>query len=251
VAIKARDKRQSPHVIRHKTLREESMRKHDVAKLAASAALVAVPLMISSLSVAQAPPPRPPAVLAPSLPVSHLVDLMTAPGATALDAKWRVSDVKIVEVPAIQGAMPQYKTTYNIEPRAGAADFDDSKWPVIEPKDLAARRSGGHVAFMWYRTGLTIPAKLGEFDPSGAEVVLNVTVDDYAEVWVNGAIPGRAGYLSPATIQGHNMPNRVVLTTAAKAGEKFQIAVFGINGPISMAPANTVWFRQAQVEFYK
>jgi gluconolactonase len=69
--------------------------------------------------------------------------------------------------------------------------------------------------------------------------------------WVNGAIPGRSGYPSPATIQGHNMPNRVVLSTGVKAGDKFQIAVFGINGPISMAPANTVWFRQATMEFYK
>ena len=59
------------------------------------------------------------------------------------------------------------------------------------------------------------------------------------------------GYPSPATIQGHNMPNRVVLSTGVKAGNKFQIAVFGINGPISMAPANTVWFRQATMEFYK
>ena len=79
--------------------------------------------------------------------------------------------------------------------------------------------------------------------------VLTVTVDDYAEVWVNGAIPGRSGYPSPATIQGHNMPNRVVLSTGVKAGDKFQIAVFGINGPISMAPANTVWFRQATWSF--
>jgi hypothetical protein len=47
------------------------------------------------------------------------------------------------------------------------------------------------------------------------------------------------------------MPNRVVLSTGVKAGDKFQIAVFGINGPISMAPANTVWFRQATMEFYK
>ena len=41
------------------------------------------------------------------------------------------------------------------------------------------------------------------------------------------------------------------LTVCVKAGDKFQIAVFGINGPISMAPANTVWFRQATMEFYK
>ena len=48
----------------------------------------------------------------------------------------------------------------------GGADFDDSKWPVIELKDLTARRSGGHIAFMWYRTPLTIPAKIDDFDPS-------------------------------------------------------------------------------------
>jgi gluconolactonase len=176
---------------------------------------------------------------------------MTAQGSAIFEAQWKVSDVKIVEVPAIQGAMPQYKTTYNIEPRAGGIDFDDSKWSIIEPKDLAARRSGGHVAFMWYRANMTIPAKIGDFDPSGAVAVLSVTVDDYAEVWINGAIPGRSGYPSPATIQGHNMPNRVVISTGVKPGDKFQIAIFGINGPISLAPANTVWFRDARMEFYK
>jgi gluconolactonase len=176
---------------------------------------------------------------------------MTAQGSAIFDAQWKVSDVKIVEVPAIQGAMPQYKTTYNIEPRAGGIDFDDSKWPIIEPKDLAARRSGGHVAFMWYRANVTIPAKIGDFDPSGAVAVLSVTVDDYAEVWINGTIPGRSGYPSPATIQGHNMPNRVVISTGVRPGDKFQIAIFGINGPISLAPANTVWFREARMEFYK
>jgi hypothetical protein len=227
------------------------MRKTILGSLIAGAALAALPLLLATFSVAQAPPPRPAPIMPPGIPPSHVVDLMTTPGAAALGAQWRVSDVKIVEVPAIQGAMPQYKTTYSIEPRAGGADFDDSKWPTIEPKDLAARRSGGHVAFMWYRTPLTIPAKIGDFDPAGAVAVLTVTVDDYAEVWVNGAIPGRSGYPSPATIQGHNMPNRVVLGTGVKSGDKFQIAVFGINGPISMAPANTVWFREARMEFYK
>src|SRR6202030_1871527 len=99
--------------------------------------------------------------------------------------------VKVKEVRAIEGVAA--KTTYDIDPHAGGTDFDDSKWPVIEAKDLAARRSGGPVAFMWYRASLTIPAKIGEFDPAGAVVVFRVTVDDYAEVWVNGAIPGRSG----------------------------------------------------------
>jgi hypothetical protein len=38
---------------------------------------------------------------------------------------------------------------------------------------------------------------------------------------------------------------------AANAGDKFQVAVFGINGPISVAPSNFVWFREARIDFYK
>src|SRR5580704_16037488 len=225
------------------------MHRNSLGNLLAAGVLGFVSLAAATISVAQAPPPQP-AQMPPGLPPTLVLDLMTPEGASALGAQWRVSDVKVKEVPIIEGTTTQNKMTYDIDPHAGGADFDDSKWPVIEPKDLAARRSGGHVAFMWYRTPLTIPAKIGDFDPSGAVVVLTVTVDDYAEVWVNGAIPGRSGYPSPATIQGHNMPNRVVLSTGVKAGDKFQIAVFGINGPISMAPANTVWFRQATMEFY-
>ena len=228
------------------------------SRLIAFAALVAAPLLAGSILIAQsqplAVPPLPPApapIMPPVLVPGHVVDLMTTPGAAALGAHWRVSDVKIVEVPAIQGAMPQYKTTYNIEPRAGAANFDDSKWPTIEAKDLSARRSGGHIAFMWYRAMLTMPAKIGAFDTANAVAVLNVLVDDYAEVWINGDIPRRSGYPSPATMQGHNMPNRVVLSTKVSAGDKFQVAIFGVNGPISVAPANSIWFREAKLQFYK
>ena len=78
-----------------------------------------------------------------------------------------------------------------------------------------------------------------------------MNVDDYAEIWVNGELPRAAGRPSPATIQGFNMPNRLVLSDAVAAGDTFQIAVFGINGPISAAPPNTVWFREAKVEFFR
>ena len=160
-------------------------------------------------------------------------------------------EAKIVAAKPIPEALPPYKTAYDIEPHAGESGFDDSKWPAIEAKDLAARRSGGHVAFIWYRTNLTIPAKVGDFDTAGARAVLTVLVDDYGEVWVDGQMPRRAGFPSPATIQGFNMPNRVVLADAVKPGDTFHIAVFGINGPISVAPANTVWFREAKIEFYR
>jgi hypothetical protein len=64
-------------------------------------------------------------------------------------------------------------------------------------------------------------------------------------------MPRQSGYLSPATIQGLNMPNRVVISNAVSPGDTIEIAVFGINGPISVAPANMVWFREARIEFYK
>ncbi len=228
------------------------MRRNILGGLIAVGLVGVLSLTVATHSVAQAPAPPPVAALMPpGLPPTFVVDLMSAEGAAALGAHWRVSDVTIKEVPIIQGTTTQNKMTYDIDPHAGGTDFDDSKWPVIEPKDLNARRSGGHVAFMWYRALLTIPAKIGEFDLSGAVAVFRTTVDDYAEIWVNGEIPGRSGYPRPAAIAGHNMPNRLVLSTGLKAGDKFQIAIFGINGPISMAPANSVFVRDAKLELFK
>ena len=200
---------------------------------------------------AQAPAPVPMPTIAPALPPSRVVNLMTAEGVAALSGQWRHMVVKFVEIPHIPNAMPEYQTTYDVQPHAGEASFDDSSWPTIAPDHLGERRGGGKVSAMWYRTSLTIPEKIGDFDPSGAKAVLTVTVDDYAEVWVNGQMPRRVGIPSPATIQGFNMPNRVVLADTVKPGDKFQIAVFGVNGPISVSPENFIFVRQAQVEFYK
>jgi hypothetical protein len=107
------------------------------------------------------------------------------------------------------------------------------------------------VSFFWFRTTLTIPARAINFDTDGAKAVLTVNVDDYAEVWVNGELPRAAGRPSPATIQGFNMPNRIVLRDTVAVGDKFEIAIFAINGPISAAPANFLWFREAKIEFYR
>jgi gluconolactonase len=42
----------------------------------------------------------------------------------------------------------------------------------------------------------------------------------------------------------------VVLTRDARPGERFAIAVFGINGPISASPRNYIWMRTASLDFY-
>ena len=213
--------------------------------------MLGVVLTISTILL-QAPAPAAPApVVAPSLPATNTVDLMTAEGSATFGAHWKTMEAKIVDTKPIPEALPEYKTAYDIQPHAGESGYDDSRWPTIEARDLSARRSGGHVAFIWYRTDLTIPAKIGNFDTTGATAVLTVLVDDYAEVWVNGQMPRKPGVPSPGAIQGFNTPNRVVLSESVKPGDKFQIAIFGINGPISVAPANTVWFREARMEFYK
>jgi gluconolactonase len=215
----------------------------------AGAALATVTLLLAVS--AQPLPPTSPPQQAPMLPPAHVVDLLTADGMAVFGAQWKSMDVKIIEGPALPNAMPGYKTSYDISPRAGVKGFDDSSWPTLEPKQLLERRGGGKVSFLWYRTNLTMPVKIGNFDTANTKAVLTAFVDDYAEVWVNGEIPRRLGITSPATIQGYNIPNRVVIADAVKAGDKVEIAIFGINGPISVVPPNFVFFRQASVEFYK
>jgi gluconolactonase len=203
-------------------------------------------------------PPKIPAVLqpqpplAPSIPPVHAVDLMTDAGAAVFGAVWRVKEAKIVECPALTNSLPEFKTTYDIDPHAELLGFDDSDWPVIPPADLAARRGGGLVSFIWFRATLTIPATAAGFDPTGAKAAFHVNVDDYAEVWINGVLPRTPGRPSPGAIQGFNMPNRVVLSDGVVSpGDRFEIAVFAINGPISAAPGNFLFFREARVEFFR
>lgn len=193
--------------------------------------------------------PQPP--VAPSLPPVHVVDLMTTEGSAAFGARWKALEAKIIECPALSDAMPEFRTTYDIEPHAELTGFDDSAWPEVAATDLGARRGGGMVSFFWFRATLTIPASAIGFAASGAMAVLRMNVDDYAEIWVSGVLPRAAGRPSPAAIQGFNMPNRLVLGATVTPGDRFEIAVFAINGPISAAPANFLWFREAKVEFYR
>ena len=193
--------------------------------------------------------PQPP--IAPALPPAHVVDLMTTAGSDVFNARWRALEAKIVECPALTDAMPEFRTTYDIEPHAELSGFDDSDWPVVAANELGAKRGGGMVSFFWFRAKLTIPANAGGFATGGTKTVLTVNVDDYAEVWVNGEMPRTAGRPSPAAIQGFNMPNRLVLADTVTPGDKFEIAVFAINGPISAAPANFLWFREAKIEFFR
>ncbi len=184
------------------------------------------------------------------------IDLRTTEGAQLVKGQWRYSDVKIVEVDS-RGPGPDLKPsgdpnkTYDYTPHAGATDFDDSKWPVIEPTTLDARRAGGKVCFNWYRINITIPEKVADVASAGTTAAFEIVIDDYAEIWVNGKLPAVLGQSGGTVVKGFNAPNRVILTHDAQPGQKFQIAVFGFNGPISRSPMNFIWVKSAVLDFYK
>ncbi len=207
---------------------------------------LSIAILFPALAQAQTDPAS---QIAPILPAAETIDLMTSEGMAVLDAEWRNMDARIVEVPAMEREVDTWPMAYDIDPHAGGSDYDDSHWPVIAAEELATRRGGGRIFFTWYRTTLTIPERIGDFETAGSAVVLDLTVDDYGEVWVNGELPRSAGRPSPGTIQGFNMPNRLLLSEEVTPGETIDIAVFGINGPISLTPLNTVWFRHARLEF--
>src|SRR5271167_4752124 len=95
-----------------------------------------------TVSIAPPSPPLlvPPHPVAPLVPPVHVVDLMTDAGSAVFGARWRGREAKIVEGPALSDAMPEFKTTYDIEPHAEIGGFDDSDWPLIAATDLGAKR---------------------------------------------------------------------------------------------------------------
>jgi gluconolactonase len=185
-----------------------------------------------------------------------LVDLATREGAALVKGQWRYSDARIVDAEFravgadLRPAGPPVKT-FDYAPHAGAVDFDDSAWEAIDASTLQARRGAGRLSLSWYRITIAVPDRIGDFDPTGATIVFEVVVDDYAEVWVNGKLPKRLGQVGGSVIGGFNAPSRVVVTRDARPGQRIHLAVFGVNGPISDPPANYIWIRSATLDFYK
>jgi len=200
---------------------------------------------------APAVPPAPRPKMAPAGIPAYTVNLMTREGVALFGGAWRAMEAKLVEGPPRPNA-GSWTVSYDLVPKGAAADFDDSSWPVVDaPALVTDRRGGGGVFMTWYRIALTIPPALGGFDPTGAIAVFHIVVDDYAEVAVNGEIPRQVGRPSGHMVVGFNLPNRVVLSEAVRPGDRFQVAVLAVNGPIALAPLNPVFIREARVEFFK
>jgi gluconolactonase len=182
------------------------------------------------------------------------IDLATADGVSLVKGAWRFSDTEIVPVafraPGADGQPTGDPVmTYDYRPKAGGADFDDSSWPTIAPTSLMQRRGRGRLSFVWYRLAVTIPERIGAYDPTGATVVFETAIDDYAEIWVDGELPRGVGQMGGSIVSGWNAPNRLVVARNVRPGQKIQLAVFGSNGPLSNPPTNFVWMRHARLDF--
>jgi gluconolactonase len=192
----------------------------------------------------------------PSGKPNATIDLATPDGLSAVKGEWRYSDTKIVEAdfrgPGAdrQPTGPAVKT-YDYTPHAGGAEFDDSKWEIIAPTTLDQRRGNGRLGFNWYRIKLTLPERIGDFDPAGSIAVFDTSLDDYAEIWVDGELSRSLGQSGGSIIAGWNAENQLVVGRNVKPGQQIQLAIFGINGPLSNPPTNFIYLRYAKLSFYK
>ena len=184
------------------------------------------------------------------------IDLGTIDGVNLVQGQWRYSDANIVETeffaPGPEGQPTgRMIKAKDISPRAGVKDFDDSAWESFSGPDIMKRRTAGRLAFNWYRFSLTLPDRFGDVDTTGKTIVLDTAVDDYAEIWVDGELARGYGQMGGSVISGWNAANRVVIGRDVKPGQKIQLAIFGINGPLSSPPTNFIWLHYAKLELYE
>jgi gluconolactonase len=218
-------------------------------------------LVASTLFAAALAPVRAPADPPLGRP-DAIVDLTTRDGAALVGAVWRAHDADLITIdgrapgPDLKPSGKKLRTR-DIAPHAEVAGFDDSRWPVIElaPAQglpaLEHRRGAGRVSFVWYRFTVTVPAMLGPVDPTGATLALETVLDDYAEVWVDGKLPVALGQPGGNVVKGFGAPNRVILGRDVRPGQRFEVAIFAMNGPISASPHNFIWMKSATLDVYR
>jgi gluconolactonase len=191
-----------------------------------------------------------------SEPAAASIDLMTAEGVEVVRSAWRYKDVELTKVGFHAAGADGQPTgaavsTWDIQPHAGSRNFDDRDWPLIEAATLRQHRGAGRLSFAWYRIQLTIPERVAGFDTRGANAVFETSIDDYAEVWVDGELPRAFAQSGGSMIKGWNAVNRLTVGRNVQPGQKIQLAVFGINGPLSDPPTNFIWMRLAKLSFYR
>ena len=118
--------------------------------------------------------------------------------------------------------------------------YDDSGWEVR--RDLTKWESRGFT-FAWYRIKVTFPQSVDGHGVSGTRCLFETCIDDYGEVWIDGECDRERG-----TVQGFNVPQRILITTESQPGETHTIALLAANGPLA-APGGAIFVRYANLAF--
>src|ERR687887_1715488 len=131
--------------------------------------------------------PGPPELL-PGRPEA-IVDLQTDDGVALVGGEWRYSDCRVEEIDFVELGSPEDPLGPGTVPNRTYDVVRDGQSRELAPADTQLRLANGRVCSNWYELDVTIPERLDDFDPTGATVVFEVVIDDYAEVWVNGESP--------------------------------------------------------------
>ncbi len=100
-------------------------------------------------------------------------------------------------------------------PNGQSVGLDDSKWRTSDVVEF----TWGDQPAAWLRSTVTVPAEIAGISVAGSSVTFRCGVDDDGVLYVNGK----------EVQKFHWADGRVVLTEHAKPGEKFDIAIKGIN----------------------
>src|SRR6266700_1288496 len=95
------------------------------------------------------------------------------------------------------------------------------------------------------------PVKTYDFTPHAGTADFETSIDDYAEIWVDGELSRAPGQSGGSVVKGWNATNRLIINRSVQPGQKIQLAIFGANGPLSNPPTNYIYMREAKLEFYK
>ena len=152
----------------------------------------------------------------------------------AVNGVWRFAPGLVPGQPN-EGVVSQLEGT-----PARLADFDDSGWEICP--DLTKWHSRG-MAFAWYRIKVTLPETVGGRELAGSRMLFETCVDDYGEIWIDGECNRDRG-----TVQGFNVPQRIIVTAEPQPGNQHTIAILGVNGPLA-APGGAVFVRYATLAF--
>ena len=118
-----------------------------------------------------------PSELLPGCP-DAIIDLQTEAGVELVGAQWRYSDARVREIEFVEVGHPRgsARTRPRPEPdvrrRApcrGHATTTTRTGAQLTPEETQLRLSQGRVCFNWYRIAVTIPERVGDFDPDRRE----------------------------------------------------------------------------------